>query len=59
MDKMDYLMFLRDYLLACLGKLGGRLKVTTGNRLTTRLSLSSFFSFVSFNQSLVFHSRLC
>ena len=50
-------MFPRKYLLGCLGKLGGEV----GNGVTTRLSLysHSFLFFpVSFNQSLVFPSRL-
>ena len=40
----------------------GGLKATVGNRVTTRLSLyphSLLFFSVSFNQSLVFPSRLC
>ena len=60
---MDHRMFRRKYLLGCLGKLGGGLKVTVGNRVTTRLSISlsqSFLFFsVSFNQSLVFPGRFC
>ena len=40
----------------------GGLKVTVGNRVTTRLSLyphSFLFFSVSFNQNLVFSNRLC
>ena len=40
----------------------GSQKATVGNRMTTRLSLyphSFLFFYVSFNQSLVFPSRLC
>ena len=58
---MDYRMFQRKYLLGCLGKVG-KVSATVGNRVTTRQSFYShsflFFS-VSFNQSLVFPSRLC
>ena len=37
----------------------GGLKATIGNKVTTRLSNSFLFFSVSFNQGLVFPSRLC
>ena len=55
-------MFRRKY-LDMLREARGGLKATAGNRVTTRLSFynpqSFLFFFVSFNQSLVFPSRLC
>ena len=36
-DKMDYRMFRRKYLLGCLGKLGEVSKQLVGNRVTARL----------------------
>ena len=52
----------KKILIWMLRKARGGLKAMVGNRVTTRLSLYSYsflFFFVSFNQSLVFPSRLC
>ena len=61
MDKTNYRLFRRKYLLGCLGKLGEVSKQLQlkDNNLTITLSKHFLLLSVSFSQSVVFPARLC